>query len=139
MMKFEDLHVTEQLELALTIIGWFGVHKCPTINRLAVARDQSVTELWVDVCAEVGIDLCEPWHDYPAAPTRETFANSRGANQPLPPEWEKRNESIQRLASRFRRGKAELIGASGEAHEAPTCLSVRVQSVITGTQNIPGA
>ena len=36
---FEDLHITEQLELALTIIGWFGVRssglRWPAINRSA--------------------------------------------------------------------------------------------------------
>jgi hypothetical protein len=103
MVKFADLHITEQLEITLTIIGWCGIHKCRTIEKLAVARDQSLAELWADVCAEAGLDLCEPWDGWPAGPKKETFANARGANQEIPPEWKERFELIERLPAPFRK------------------------------------
>ncbi len=103
MKKFDQLHITERLELCLIVIGWLGVHKCPSLARLAAARNQSVAELWEDACAEVGLDVCEPWTDYPAGPIKEAFANARGADREISPEWKQRAELIYRMAARFRK------------------------------------
>ena len=95
-LTFETLHAEEQLELACTAIGWFGTHKCPTIERLADEREESVLEFWRDICAEAGLDECEPWKSYPAPPTKENW-NWPERDRELPPEWQARYAQVQKI------------------------------------------
>jgi hypothetical protein len=89
MKVFEQLHIEDQLQLALEALRMMFDGKCCTLEKLAQQNDQTPLALWCDVCAEVGFDVCEPWEGFPAGPKKENWAKAPGADRPMPDYYQK--------------------------------------------------
>ena len=103
MLKFEQLHAEEGLDLALEALRLMCDARCNTLKRLIAKRDCTPRELWREICAERGYDECEPWQGWPAPPKRDFLKDAPGSDRPLPEHW-------QRLFDRFHEIVPHMIG-----------------------------
>jgi hypothetical protein len=88
MKKFEQLHLEDQLRIALFMLQTIFGAKQGMIEQYAAATGQTVHEVWQMVCAEVGLDECEPWIGYPAGPRKDSWSKA-GADRELTPEYDR--------------------------------------------------
>jgi hypothetical protein len=70
MKRFERLHLVEQNQLLIQLLEALGESKCSSIQELSQHRDCSVREAWRDICADTGLDQCEPWDGFPNLPKK---------------------------------------------------------------------
>ena|SRR5580698_6961070 len=89
MLKFEQLHAEDGLDLALEALRMMCEARCPTLKRLIAKRGCTAAELWREICADRGFDECEPWQGWPAGPKRDFLEKLPGAERPLHPAWQK--------------------------------------------------
>jgi hypothetical protein len=68
MLKFEQLHAEDGLDLALEALRVMCEANCPTLKQLIAKRKCTAAELWREICAERGYDECEPWQGWPEPP-----------------------------------------------------------------------
>jgi len=68
MKRFEQLHFDEQNLLVIHLMKAFCENDCGSVEQLAHRHDCSVREVWRDICADTGLDECEPWEGYPDPP-----------------------------------------------------------------------
>jgi hypothetical protein len=97
MQKFEQLHIEDQLDLALEALRLMFDGKCHTLEQLIAKRDCTPRELWREICAERGYDECEPWLGWAPPPKRDFMKGAPGADRPLPEHWQKLLEHWQRV------------------------------------------
>jgi len=64
-----------------------------SVAEWARAAGLDAFDIWRDVCADVGLDECEPWPGYPKGP--KDFPNARVDLQPLPDKIAKLLEQIE--------------------------------------------
>jgi hypothetical protein len=75
MRKFEQLPAEDGLDLSLEALRIMCEARCPTLKQLIAKRDCTPRELWREICAERGVDECEPWQGWPAGPKRDFWEN----------------------------------------------------------------
>ena len=95
MKTFEQLHLDEQTQLLGQLMETLGDNDCYSVDELARRRDCSLREVWRDICADTGLDECEPWNGFPKMP-----------NLPEPPKHQDREltaEERRRAQKAFRR------------------------------------
>jgi hypothetical protein len=83
MKKFKQLHMNDQLALlatGLNAVADAGPGK--GIEQVARAEGKSPQEWWHDVCADTGLDECEPWQGFPELPAQ--LPPAPGGDRPLP-------------------------------------------------------
>ena len=73
MKRFEDLHIEDQMRLALEALRMTTAGNCGTIETFAKENGLTVREFWRDICANEGFDECEPWKGFPEGPTLDSF------------------------------------------------------------------
>jgi hypothetical protein len=87
-LKLEQIHIQDQIILMLKLMEMIVNEGCSGIAELAKARGQTPFELWPDVCAEAGLDECEPWTGYPDKTLPlETIRKSPGATRTMTGHW----------------------------------------------------
>jgi hypothetical protein len=64
MQKFEQLHITDQMVILARVIGMLADGGQKSFEELATAKEQTVLDVWRDICAEAGIDECVPWRGF---------------------------------------------------------------------------
>jgi hypothetical protein len=77
MKLFDDLHPNDQIVLvanALEALAYSGYSK---IVVAAAAQHLSTAEWWRKICADAGVDECEPWAGYPESPGGATESDRR--------------------------------------------------------------
>src|SRR6266550_1450601 len=65
MTKFEQLHVKDATALLCKMVQIITSNGSRGIREFTQAIGQTPLELWRDICAEAGLDECEPWDGYP--------------------------------------------------------------------------
>lgn len=103
MAPFEQLHAEDQIDIVLEMLRLFFDNRAKPIKQIAAARDQTPIELWRKVCADVGLDECEPWEGWPAPPKRDFMKNAPGADRPLP-------EYLQKLLDKWKADFPHMLG-----------------------------
>jgi hypothetical protein len=98
MKSFGQLDARDQVLLITRLIAKFAdsgyLDRCHgSVAEWARATGRDAFEIWRDVCADVGIDECEPWPGYPKGP--KDFPNARVDLQPLPDKVAKLLEQIE--------------------------------------------
>jgi hypothetical protein len=86
MQRFEQIDFDDQLRIALEVLGSMYEAKQLTIERLAYVTDRTVGDVWRDACAEVGLDVCEPWNGFPKGPRKDSW-DPIGAARELTPTY----------------------------------------------------
>jgi hypothetical protein len=88
MKKFEQLHITDQMVILARVIGMLADGGQKSIEQVATAKEQTVLDVWRDICAGAGIEECVPWRGFsgppkclPMAPGGERLWHDAGANQ----------------------------------------------------------
>jgi hypothetical protein len=100
-LKFEEIHIQDQIILMEKLMEMIVNEGCSRIAEFAEARGQTPFEVWPDVCAEAGLDECEPWTGYPdKAISLETIRKSPGATRAMTGEWLKRWENYKARTGR---------------------------------------
>jgi hypothetical protein len=100
MKRFEDLHIEDQMRLALEARRMMTAGNCGTIERFARENELTVREFWRDVCANEGFDECEPWNGFPEGPTMDSWNHASGGNRLLRPYYQKLFEAMRVLAGK---------------------------------------
>ncbi len=103
MKKFERLHSDDQVDILLEMMRLFFDYGAKPFAAIAAARNQTPLEFWRQVCADVGVDTCEPWEGYPAPPKRDCMKDAPGADRPLP-------DYLQRLLDRWKANYPQAFG-----------------------------
>jgi hypothetical protein len=85
MKKFEQLHITDQMVILARVIGMLadGGHK--SIEEIAKAREQTILDIWRDICAEAGIDECVPWRGFSGPPKYCRWRPAERGSEPSAP------------------------------------------------------
>jgi hypothetical protein len=65
MTKFEQLHAKDATALLCKMVEIITCDGSRGIREYTQATGQTPHELWRDICAEAGLDECEPWDGYP--------------------------------------------------------------------------
>jgi hypothetical protein len=82
MKKFEQLHIHEQLLLLTEMLTAVLDAEVKTIEEAAQKCDKTPLQWWRDLCADNGLDPCEPWPGFPGSPKNLPPAPS--GDRPLP-------------------------------------------------------
>jgi hypothetical protein len=87
MKRFEELEARHQILLMVRLVKKFAdsgyLDKCHgSVAEWARAAGLDPFDIWRDVCADVGLDECVPWHGYPKGP--KDLPESRGDHCQLP-------------------------------------------------------
>lgn len=84
MTKFEQLHAKDATALLCKMVQIITSNGSRGIREFTQAIGQTPLELWRDICAEAGLDECEPWDGYPEkALTLETIEKIPGFDTPM--------------------------------------------------------
>ena len=84
MIKFEQLHAEDATALLSKMVEIITSNGSRGIREFTQATGQTPLELWGDICAEAGLDECEPWDGYPdKALALETIEKIPGFDTPL--------------------------------------------------------
>lgn len=78
MKRFVDLHVNDQTLLVANALEALAYSGYTRITVAAAARKLTTSEWWQTICADAGVDECEPWPGFPQAPGVETSAVQAG-------------------------------------------------------------
>ena len=87
MRRFFDLPHHDQALLLVRMVQLIAKGDAYTsIEEVAARRSTSPQLLWLKICADEGLDACEPWPGFPALPRDFTF-NALPSEAPAPPRW----------------------------------------------------
>jgi hypothetical protein len=98
MKQFEDLHIDDQNRLLICVLEKLAATSSRTIEDVAREQGETVNELWCDICAETGLDVCQPWRGYPDRPT--DLPPARGGHRPLSDEQLAALSELSKLTNR---------------------------------------
>jgi hypothetical protein len=96
--QFEQLHIEEQNQLLLSLLGLIADSGISSIARLAEKEGCSVRDVWREVCADADLDECEPWQGFPGFPKH--LPPAPGGDRPLSGEV---SDALDRLGDRLTR------------------------------------
>ncbi len=74
MKRFADLHVNDQNLLVANALEALAYSGYTRITVAAAAQKLTAGEWWRSICADAGVDECEPWPGFPQPPDGESIA-----------------------------------------------------------------
>ena len=85
MQRFSDLSYHHQALLMVRVVQLIANgDSYGTLEELATKRNTTAHVLWLNICADEGLDVCEPWSGFPGLPEcfRSRSAESELLSQP---------------------------------------------------------
>jgi len=68
MKQFADLPTNDQIVLMLAVFEELIAKGHKSIDEAVAAQDMTANDWWRRICADEGLDECEPWSAFPALP-----------------------------------------------------------------------